>query len=1103
MDTNPIDLNKWLTANPEEFFRAAKGLEATAIALEKINKALNVTQSELDETIKKAEGLTFGKDEQELNKLLMQFDKYVKAQKDLQAAQKATRESTQRVTQEQKVQADSIEALTKQAKEYEKEFKKTNDPETLKRFQETNKRLEQQRKALNDARKEARQFAKDVDIAEGSLADLRRELRNLTRRRNNLEIGTEDFDRAQKDVKVLTDRIKGLEMAAGDARRNVGNYAESIKEALAGTQAFGKGFGQAFGGAGGGASGLSAGVLGGLGSVPQLAAIAAVTEGILQIGSAIEEVNQQRLRIGDISGTTGEELNAITAQIFAISDTFKLESREITDAANTLASQLNIGFDEALQQLEASLLGAGASSETVLELIREYPVQFEKAGLSIEETTKILSAAARQGDFFGDKIADSVKEVGLRLREFTPAVRDALTETLGANFAKEIETAVKAGEPAIDLFNKIAKQAKEAGLNTQQLQKLTADIGGGATEDVGGLLRVYEFLNETLSDTNTEFTALQKKQQEQLNLQKEYNEELVRFTESFDGIGQSLSNLSTQILTGLLVGINELIEGFGQLSESIIVAFETVEERQARFEGKVVEFRQKRVAEIKKLNEEETRAEINRINKLVEKENFESLERIRLLKKDIELFGKLDEELVKNRTKLIEEQQKELESSTLFKTRQVELNALNKRLAELTGETEKATAKTQAQANADKKAADAIKKRNEALEEAIRLANEQLEISARFDEAFLRDQLRGILEGSPADPFAIDVDLPEDTQEEDRLRERNNTLSRLESSFRRERLKNSLDASKTQAEIEARNTELLKEELDQRVELLKKFDGFSEELLETQAQRKALDRQEEQKRIDEQNAAIVNGAQLTADLVSEIFANQFARRQELEAEKFNFVNEAFERELEAAEGNEFVQNEIRERQEAAEKKFLEDQARREKNQAIFQASLNAALALGRAFVTGDFLSAIAAAAQLAIVIATPVPSFEKGTDNAPEGTAELAEAGREIIEEPSGKMMIAEKRGLYHLKKGSKVYTNAQTEEMLRQNKSIENQTSYINEYNDRTLDLTELLYKTDRVEAAIKGLKMRVNQTNITKAGIEKISKDMALHQAWISNNT
>lgn len=114
------------------------------------------------------------------------------------------------------------------------------------------------------------------------------------------------------------------------------------------------------------------------------------------------------------------------------------------------------------------------------------------------------------------------------------------------------------------------------------------------------------------------------------------------------------------------------------------------------------------------------------------------------------------------------------------------------------------------------------------------------------------------------------------------------------------------------------------------------------------------------------------------------------------------------------------------------------QARLDKTAAVFEIGINTAIAaskvLGQTGIAGIPLVPIVVAfglAQIAAVLARPIPQFRHGTQNAPEGLAEVAEDGAEAIQSPSGKLRIAHKRQITYLEKGSKVFTAAQTKKML------------------------------------------------------------------------
>jgi len=138
---------------------------------------------------------------------------------------------------------------------------------------------------------------------------------------------------------------------------------------------------------------------------------------------------------------------------------------------------------------------------------------------------------------------------------------------------------------------------------------------------------------------------------------------------------------------------------------------------------------------------------------------------------------------------------------------------------------------------------------------------------------------------------------------------------------------------------------------------------------------------------------------------------------------FDQKNNQLQREFAAAEGNAEKQAEI-------SRKI----AQQEKKQALFNVAINTAVAVSKVWgQTGIFgLAAqipvlVMGALQAGLIAAQPIPQFEKGTNYAPGGVAELAERGSELVKNPSGKIWLAENRGLYNLERGSKVMTHSQT----------------------------------------------------------------------------
>ena len=112
-----------------------------------------------------------------------------------QATTKAIEETTKAIEKKVKV----VQELTLEEAKQQEQTKKTNA--------------------------EIRQMAKEAIAAENSLEKLRAELAILTAKKNKLNIDSEEYKVAEKNVLDLTEKVKKLEANAGDHRRNVGNYA--------------------------------------------------------------------------------------------------------------------------------------------------------------------------------------------------------------------------------------------------------------------------------------------------------------------------------------------------------------------------------------------------------------------------------------------------------------------------------------------------------------------------------------------------------------------------------------------------------------------------------------------------------------------------------------------------------------------------------------------------------------------------------------------------------------------------------------------------------------------------------------------------------------
>jgi len=103
--------------------------------------------------------------------------------------------------------------------------------------------------------------------------------------------------------------------------------------------------------------------------------------------------------------------------------------------------------------------------------------------------------------------------------------------------------------------------------------------------------------------------------------------------------------------------------------------------------------------------------------------------------------------------------------------------------------------------------------------------------------------------------------------------------------------------------------------------------------------------------------------------------------------------------------------------------------------SIINTSVGVTAALADQNYVGAVLIGIKGLAETTAIIAQPlpeIPSFKKGTDDFQGGTARFGEAGREIIELPTGQMLLANREIVANLPEHTKIHNNMKTEQILR-----------------------------------------------------------------------
>ena len=150
-----------------------------------------------------------------------------------------TKKSLQSALRDEKKQLDEAGKAFKSGSLSQDEYRKIVSDSTKVQVELT-KRLTDTNKSIADNNSAIKVNTTLLKSQEGSVDALRAQLAKNTKELNAMSAAarnnSEEGQKLVTETKEISDRLKEMESAVGDNRRNVGNYAESIQEAMSSTQ---------------------------------------------------------------------------------------------------------------------------------------------------------------------------------------------------------------------------------------------------------------------------------------------------------------------------------------------------------------------------------------------------------------------------------------------------------------------------------------------------------------------------------------------------------------------------------------------------------------------------------------------------------------------------------------------------------------------------------------------------------------------------------------------------------------------------------------------------------------------------------------------------
>lgn len=546
---------------------------------------------------------------QELEKLKKQFDKLKKSKEATEKAKKKTAELTKKelillekereakrkaraeakaIAKINNAQAGSIEhlraklslvtiawtKLTKEERENSERGKRLVN--SKKKITEELKRLEKQ---TGDNRRNVGNYS---DAILGAVRDLRKEkaeisksISELKEQRQTLSKGSAEWIQYGKAIEKAEGRLKTVNTELGETKSGgiAGGFdISSVKGIFKG----GSGIPDIGGLLGESLTASEGGITASLGSIagainPITAGIGLAVAGITAFGKHVLELEKRFTKLrGEIqktTGATGVELDKLTENTVALTNTFGDSENELIRTQNVLMKEYGLTAEQSFKIIEKGYLSGANAQGDLLDSINEYSTQIKSAGGNATDLINILDKSGKQG-IFSDKGVDAVKEFNLRIKEQTPATKKALQNAFGKDFAKDIFSGISDGSlTSLEALEKISQKMNDATIPAEKLQTVVADVFGGAGEDAGlqflkSLTNITKETRNLIDTTN----PLVKQQKKQLELEKELAGTQQDLAKEFTGVNSVISNLGKNISIGfnsILVSATKGIKHFG------------------------------------------------------------------------------------------------------------------------------------------------------------------------------------------------------------------------------------------------------------------------------------------------------------------------------------------------------------------------------------------------------------------------------------------------------------------------------------------------------------------------------------------------------------
>ncbi|QWU15674.1 Phage-related minor tail protein [Paenibacillus sophorae] len=216
-------------------------------------------------------------------------------------------------------------------------------------------------------------------------------------------------------------------------------------------------------------------------------------------GEGFDDLGDSMAVVKQTTQQTGDELEKTTKTAIAFRDVFQEDIPESVKAADTLMKKFGITSEQSYNLMAQGAQKGLNKAGDLLDTTNEYAVYFKTLGYNANEMFDIFSAGMENGAFNLDKVADAVKEFGIRIKDGSDSTGDAIFTLFQAPDVSKFAKALTSGGDKTKEFSKLVKlagkdsaivmrdQLKKGGAAAQTATKRLKQVLGSGQDMLDGL----------------------------------------------------------------------------------------------------------------------------------------------------------------------------------------------------------------------------------------------------------------------------------------------------------------------------------------------------------------------------------------------------------------------------------------------------------------------------------------------------------------------------------------------------------------------------------------------------------------------------------------